>query len=90
MNYFVKDLILNKNKRMNVITELPELIQNYTITEEQQADYQVNGHILLRNILNQDEVNSYRDVIVEVADRFNTEKRKMEDRDTYGKAFCKL
>ena len=35
MNYFVKDLILNKNKRMNVITELPELIQNYTITEEQ-------------------------------------------------------
>ena len=90
MNYFVKDLILNKNKRMNVITELPELIQNYTITEEQQADYQVNGHILLRNILNQDEVNSYRDVIVEAADRFNTEKRKMEDRDTYGKAFLQI
>ncbi len=75
---------------MNPITELPELTQNFTITKEQQADYQANGHILLRNILNKDEVSHYHDVIVEAADRFNTEKRKMEDRDTYGKAFLQI
>ena len=75
---------------MNTLTELPELIRNYAITEQQQADYQADGHILLRNILNQDEVSSYRDVIVKAADHFNTEKRKMEDRDTYGKAFLQI
>jgi hypothetical protein len=75
---------------MSLLTELPELTQNYSIIKEQQADYQTNGHILLRNILNQDEVSSYRDVIVDAADRFNTEKRKMEDRDTYGKAFLQI
>ena len=64
---------------MNAITELPELTQNYSITKEQQADYQENGHILLRNILNKDEVTTYRHVIVEAADRLNTEKRKMEE-----------
>ncbi len=75
---------------MNVLKKLPELTQNYTITVQQYADYQANGHVLLRNILSQDEVNSYRDVIVEAAERFNTEKRKMEDRDTYGKAFLQI
>jgi ectoine hydroxylase-related dioxygenase (phytanoyl-CoA dioxygenase family) len=75
---------------MDELTELPELTQNFTITKEQQVDYQTNGHILLRNILNKDEVSLYRDVIVEAANRFNTEKRKMEDRDTYGKAFLQI
>jgi len=75
---------------MNKVTLLPDLIQNYSITKEQQADYQANGHIILKNVLNSAEVKSYREVIVDAAEHFNTEKRIMEDRDTYGKAFLQI
>lgn len=75
---------------MNVLHELPELVPNYTITEAQQADYQLNGHVLLRNVLNKEEVKSYRGIIVKAAEQFNTEKRKLDDRDTYGKAFLQI
>ena len=79
-----------RNEIMNTPTKLSDLTQNYLITNQQQADYQANGHILLRNILTHDEINNYRDVIVGAAARFNTEKRKIEDRDTYGKAFLQI
>lgn len=75
---------------MNTIQNLPELSSNYPISTEQHTEYQKNGHILIRNILNEEEVNIYRNVIVDAADRFNTEKRKMVDRDTYGKAFLQI
>ena len=32
----------------------------------------------------------YRNVINEAAYKYNTEKRKLEDRDTYGKAFLQV
>ena len=35
-------------------------------------------------------MDAYRPVILDAADRYNTEKRKMEDRDTYGKAFLQI
>ncbi|MES2520595.1 MAG: phytanoyl-CoA dioxygenase family protein [Bacteroidota bacterium] len=75
---------------MNTITNLPNLDTQYCITEKQHSDYQANGHILLRNILTYEEVETYREVIVNAAERFNTEKRKMEERDTYGKAFLQI
>lgn len=75
---------------MNILAELPELTQNYLVTKEQKADYQANGHVLLKNVLTHDETTRYRDVIVEAANRFNNETRKMEDRDTYGKAFLQI
>lgn len=79
-----------KINQMNTTQNLPELSANYKVSESQISDYQSNGHILLRNILNEEEVNIYRNTIVDAADRFNTEKRKMEDRDTYGKAFLQI
>lgn len=75
---------------MNATQSLPELSPNYAISTEQHTEYQKNGHILLRNILNENEVNIYRKVIVDATDRLNTERRKMEDRDTYGKAFLQI
>jgi ectoine hydroxylase-related dioxygenase (phytanoyl-CoA dioxygenase family) len=75
---------------MTQTLELPALEATYPISDQQRADYQKNGHILLSGILNTDEATAYRDVIVDAADRYNTEKRKMEDRDTYGKAFLQI
>lgn len=79
-----------KTAIMSQVHTLPELEANYVISEQQQLDYQKNGHVLLRNILSPEEIAVYRDVIVDAADRFNTEKRKMEERDTYGKAFLQI
>jgi ectoine hydroxylase-related dioxygenase (phytanoyl-CoA dioxygenase family) len=70
--------------------QLTSLNSHYAISENQQSDFKRNGHILLRGILNDDEVALYRPIIVDAAARYNTEKRKMEDRDTYGKAFLQI
>ena len=75
---------------MSQVRTLPNLDATYTISAQQQADYQKNGHILLRNILSEEEMAVYREVIVNAAERFNTEKRKFEERDTYGKAFLQI
>lgn len=75
---------------MSQVHTLPQLEANYAISTQQQLDYQKNGHVLLRNILSAEEIAVYRDIIVDAADRFNTEKRKMEERDTYGKAFLQI
>jgi ectoine hydroxylase-related dioxygenase (phytanoyl-CoA dioxygenase family) len=54
------------------------------------SDFQNNGHILIRDILDKDTVNHFREVIGEAAEKHNEEKRKLEDRDTYGKAFLQI
>jgi ectoine hydroxylase-related dioxygenase (phytanoyl-CoA dioxygenase family) len=71
-------------------TVLPSLNSNYPISKNQKSDFKQNGHILLRGILNEMEIASYAPAIIEAAARYNTEKRKMEDRDTYGKAFLQI
>jgi ectoine hydroxylase-related dioxygenase (phytanoyl-CoA dioxygenase family) len=75
---------------MSTSIALPALDASYRVSAEQSAAYQKDGHILLRNILSEAEMAVYREVIVDAADRYNTEKRKMEDRDTYGKAFLQI
>ena len=69
---------------------LPDLNNSITITNEQIESFRTHGHVLTRNVLQRDEVAAYREVINEAAYRYNTEKRKLEDRDTYGKAFLQI
>lgn len=69
---------------------LPELDSTIQISHEQINAFQKNGHTLLRNILRPDEVAAYRDVINKAAYQYNTEKRAIQDRDTYGKAFLQI
>ncbi|MCC6288550.1 MAG: phytanoyl-CoA dioxygenase family protein [Chitinophagaceae bacterium] len=75
---------------MPVTTDLPLLNDTITIPEEQISAFRKNGHTLIKNVLNKEEVAVYRDMLVSAAERSNTEKRKMEDRDTYGKAFLQI
>jgi ectoine hydroxylase-related dioxygenase (phytanoyl-CoA dioxygenase family) len=70
--------------------QLPLLNETIAVTEAQKEAFEKNGHILIKNILNVDEVAAYRDAINEAAYKYNTEKRKLEDRDTYGKAFLQI
>ncbi|MBC7893391.1 MAG: phytanoyl-CoA dioxygenase family protein, partial [Sphingobacteriaceae bacterium] len=50
---------------------LPDLSSTYPIHPEQARKFQQNGHQLLRNILSDEEITAYRDVIVQAADRHN-------------------
>ena len=72
------------------VKNLPALDDYKHITSDQIRELRENGHVLIRNILTPEEISVYRDVIVDAGDTFNTEKRKLEERDTFGKAFLQI
>lgn len=75
-----------KNKKVN----LPRLDSTIIISEEQIKSFQNDGHTLVRNVLSKEEAEAYQEVIKSAATKYNSEKRKLEDRDTYGKAFLQI
>lgn len=75
---------------MTTETKLPDLSHPFAVPESQIEDFRRDGHTLTRGLLSQQEVSAYRNVLVGAAEKYNTEKRKMEDRDTYGKAFLQI
>src|SRR5258708_20789853 len=72
------------------ISQLPGLSELKAVSDENVKEFLEKGHTLVKNILSHEEIAIYRPVIVEAAERANTERRKMEDRDTYGKAFLQI
>lgn len=66
------------------------LDQIKTVSAEEIAQFQKDGHILIRDILDKDTAAYYRDKIGNAAAKHNEEKRKLEERDTYGKAFLQI
>src|ERR1700753_3115900 len=72
------------------ISQLPELNDFKIVSGESIKEFTEKGHTLIKNILSPEEIAFYRPVIVSAAERYNTEKRKMQDRDTYGKAFLQI
>jgi ectoine hydroxylase-related dioxygenase (phytanoyl-CoA dioxygenase family) len=72
------------------LDSLPDLSNDYPLTEEQIADYQRNGHILLRGVCSPEEIAVYRTILNEVTYRHSRETRPLEERDTYGKAFLQI
>jgi ectoine hydroxylase-related dioxygenase (phytanoyl-CoA dioxygenase family) len=69
---------------------LPPLNDVITIDESQIEEFRKNGNTLVRNVMRTDEVSMYREVINAAAYKYNTEKRALNDRDTYGKAFLQI
>src|ERR1700753_2832514 len=72
------------------ISQLPELNDFKIVSGESIKEFTEKGHTLIKNILSPEEIAVYRPVIVNAAEKYNTEKRKMADRDTYGKAFLQI
>lgn len=71
-------------------TQLPSLNNVISVDPAQVQEFQTNGHTLVKNILTPEEAAAYREAINEAAYKYNTEKRAMKDRDTYGKAFLQI
>ncbi len=73
-----------------IIEQLPALDQFVQIAPAQVERFRKDGHTLIKSVLNPDEVPAYREAINHAAYQFNTEKRNLEERDTYGKAFLQI
>ncbi|MGN6533482.1 MAG: phytanoyl-CoA dioxygenase family protein, partial [Ginsengibacter sp.] len=69
---------------------LPALNDIKKIPPQQIEEFRDNGHTITRGLLSPEEVAAYHSVISNAALKYNTEKRKMEERDTYGKAFLQI
>jgi len=72
------------------VEDLPLLDDFKKLSEENINEFREKGHTLVKEVLSADEIAVYRPIIVDAADKYNTEKRKMEERDTYGKAFLQI
>src|SRR3569833_1247474 len=70
--------------------QLPELDDLKKVPADNIQEFAEKGHTLIRGILSSKEIAAYEPVIVGAAERYNTERRKMQDRDTYGKAFLQI
>jgi len=69
---------------------LPELDDIIEIPKKQIEEFRENGHTITRGLLSPEEIAAYHSVISNAALKYNTEKRKIEERDTYGKAFLQI
>ena len=49
-----------------------------------------DGHVLVREVLPVEEVATHRKAIVDAVARLSTERRDLDERDTYGKAFLQI
>jgi ectoine hydroxylase-related dioxygenase (phytanoyl-CoA dioxygenase family) len=74
----------------NQVVSLPGLDDYKKLPEENISEFREKGHTLVKQVLSAEEIEVYRPVIVDAADRYNTEKRELKDRDTYGKAFLQI
>src|ERR1700712_298373 len=70
--------------------ESPDLSSKYPLTKSQVDAFQNDGHISLKELANPSEISFYRTAVLDAVKKLNTEKRKLEDRDTYGKAFLQM
>jgi ectoine hydroxylase-related dioxygenase (phytanoyl-CoA dioxygenase family) len=74
----------------STITDLPDLSTPYDLSDSQVSDFQRDGHLLLRGVCSQEEIATYRRVLLDATMRNNKETRPIEERDTYGKAFLQV
>jgi ectoine hydroxylase-related dioxygenase (phytanoyl-CoA dioxygenase family) len=69
---------------------LPNLDDFKKIPESQIQEFRENGHTLTPGLLSPEEIAAFHEVVSSAALKMNTEKRKIEERDTYGKAFLQI
>ena len=74
----------------NTVSALPFLNHTIAVSPGQIEEFRKNGHTLIPGVMTSEEVAAFRPVILAAAEAKNSEKRKLQDRDTYGKAFLQI
>src|SRR3569832_1676036 len=82
-------MIINLNS-MIITSQLAKLDNLFPVNQDNINEFQTKGHTLVHGVLSADKMAVYRPIIVNAAEKYNTEMRKMADRDTYGKAFLQI
>lgn len=72
------------------VIDLPSLEEAYSLTNKHVESFRQYGHVFLPGVASPEEINVFRPVINRAAYKYNTERRKLEERDTYGKAFLQI
>jgi len=63
---------------------------HYPLNDAQIAQYQRDGYIKLKNVLDAETIAHYGDVFMELVQKYNKEHTPLEQRDTYGMAFLQI
>lgn len=71
-------------------TVLKALQEPYTLTDEQIHFYQTNKFIKLKQVLNPETVQYFSEIISAQVEKMNMVDTRLEERDTYGKAFLQI
>ena len=66
------------------------LTTDFPLDDHQVDAFRRDGHLLLRGLASPGEIAHYQPLIRRAADRYNTERRALEERDTYGRAFLQI
>jgi len=66
------------------------LHKHYPLTQEQIDFYQKNRYIKVKQVLDQESINYFNEVIGKKVEELNDDDTPIEERDTYGKAFLQL
>ena len=66
------------------------LTSDFALTDESVHAFRRDGHVLLRNVASADELATYRPAIKDAVRILQPQLKKMEERDTYGKAFIQV
>ncbi len=72
------------------LTDLPELASDYELSAAKIKEYRKNGHVCLRGVASREEVEAYRGPIGDLVRRLKADEKKLEERDTYHKAFLQV
>ena len=74
------------------MTELamPSLSHPYPVAEADVTGFRRDGHVLLRGVASASEAGAFRPVIRSATMRLSQETRRLEDRDTYSRAFLQV
>lgn len=75
---------------MAIPKTITPLDDTHPVTVGQQEEFRTNGHILIRGLLSPAEAAAYRPIVTDAVKRLRTEKRRLAERDTYGKAFLQV
>lgn len=70
--------------------QLPNLDSDFSVSPSKTETYLRDGHCVIRNLASQEEVDAYLPVIAEALDQNKRDFGKLEDRDTYHKAFIQV
>lgn len=72
---------------MSTLANLPTFSRDYNLTPNHIQEFHTSGVTLVRGLASTDEIAVYRPAINKAVADFNSEKRALKDRDTYGMAF---